>query len=174
MPKPPDTTAHLALEGADARHFCAAQGWLELGSHIEANAELEKITPANRTRVNVLHLRWHIYAKAGQWDACLDLGEALVKLAPSAPQGWINRSVALHVLNRTQDAFDLLEPAAELFSGEWLVRYNLAAFACNLGRQEEMLVWLGKAFKVGNARAMKLMALDDPDIEPFWAEIGEI
>jgi len=28
----------------DVRHLEAAQGWLELGNHLEANEELEKIT----------------------------------------------------------------------------------------------------------------------------------
>lgn len=33
------------LEHPDLHHLRAAVGWLELGKHIEANEELEKITP---------------------------------------------------------------------------------------------------------------------------------
>ena len=33
------------LEPPDSFHLLAAQGWLELGNHVEANEELDKITP---------------------------------------------------------------------------------------------------------------------------------
>jgi hypothetical protein len=33
--------------------------------------------------------------------------------------------------------------------------------------------WLEKAFEVGNPRKIKLLALEDPDLEPLWAKIGE-
>jgi hypothetical protein len=36
------------------------------------------------------------------------------------------------------------------------------------------LAWLEKAFELGDPKQLKLMALDDPDLEPFWTEIGEI
>jgi hypothetical protein len=33
---------------------------------------------------------------------------------------------------------------------------------------------VGEAFDLGNAKALKLMALDDPDFEPLWTEIGGV
>jgi hypothetical protein len=30
------------------------------------------------------------------------------------------------------------------------------------------------AFDLGNSKELKLMALDDPDLEALWTEIGEI
>src|SRR5947209_7357308 len=93
-------------------HLKAAEGWLELGNHLEANEELENIPPALRSHPDVLQLRWQIYAKAKKWDACVDLGEALVKLAPDREISWIHRSVALHAQKRYQEAWELLEPAA--------------------------------------------------------------
>lgn len=36
------------LELHDQRHLDAAQGWLELVNHLEANEELENITAKNR------------------------------------------------------------------------------------------------------------------------------
>jgi hypothetical protein len=46
------TTANLfavqSLTPPDSYHLEAAQGWLELGNHLEANEELEKISPALR------------------------------------------------------------------------------------------------------------------------------
>jgi tetratricopeptide (TPR) repeat protein len=98
----------------------------------------------------------------------------MVKLAPYLPAGWIQRSYALHKLKRTQEASDELLPAVDLFPREWLIRYNLACYACRLGNENIALAHLWRAFELGDAKKVKLMALDDPDLEPFWAEIGEM
>jgi hypothetical protein len=50
------------------------------------------------------------------------------------------------------------------------MRYNLACYECQLGRLELAKEWLEKAFKLGDAKKMKLAALDDPDLEPLWRD----
>jgi hypothetical protein len=65
-------------------------------------------------------------------------------------------------------------PAAVLFPNEWIIRYNLACYACQLGNHQEAWKWLEIAFNLGDANQVKLMALDDPDLEPIWADISEI
>src|SRR5258706_13055014 len=97
-----------AFSNSDVHHLRAAEGWVELGNHLEANEELEKITPELRAHPDVLALRWQIYAKAEKWNACLDIATAITKLAPDQPMGWIHRSFALHEPKRTQDAWDNL------------------------------------------------------------------
>jgi tetratricopeptide (TPR) repeat protein len=164
----------LPLAGTDQMHLNAAEGWLGLGNHLEANAELENVTAAFRSHPAVLELRWHIYAKAKKWDACVDVASAVVKMAPDLVNGWIHRSFALHALKRTQEASDLLLAAADRFPKAWLVRYNLACYACQLGNNEEAWDWLEEAFDLGECNQVKIMALDDPDLEQFWAEISEI
>ena len=52
------------LENPDLLHLQAAAGWLELGNHIEANEELEKITPKLRAHPDVLEVCWQVYAAA--------------------------------------------------------------------------------------------------------------
>lgn len=54
------------------------------------------------------------------------------------------------------------------------MRYNLACYECQLGRLEQAKSWLEKAFGVGDPKKVKLMALEDPDLEPLWREIGKI
>ncbi|MDB6112704.1 MAG: hypothetical protein JWR69_4454 [Pedosphaera sp.] len=44
------------LAPPDSQHLKAAQGWLELGIHVEANAELDKITATLRSHPDVLEL----------------------------------------------------------------------------------------------------------------------
>ena len=90
------------LQAPDSHHLRAAEGWLGLGNHLEANEELERITPQLRAHPDVLEVRWHIYAKETKWDACVDIAGAIIKLAPNRPDAWIHRSFALHELKRTQ------------------------------------------------------------------------
>jgi hypothetical protein len=49
---------------SDKFHLRAAVGWLELGNHIEADAELDNISPEWRACPAVLEVRWHIYSEA--------------------------------------------------------------------------------------------------------------
>src|SRR5664280_998989 len=161
------------LEPPDSIHLQAAQGWLELGNHIEADAELDNITPQLRAHPAVLEVRWEIYAKAKKWDACLDIASALVQMVPDHPLGWIHRWFCLHELKHTAEARDNLLRVVDKFPINATMRYNLACYECQLGRLEQAKEWLKKAFALGNARKMKLAALDDPDLQPLWKEIGK-
>jgi hypothetical protein len=67
----------------------------------------------------------------------VEIGEALVKTAPARPDSWIHRSYAQHELKRTEEASDLLLPAAHLFPGHWQIVYNLACYASRLGNLDE-------------------------------------
>ena len=60
------------------------------------------------------------------------------------------------------------------FPEDPIMRYNLACYECQLGRLEQAKNWLQKAFEVGDSKELKLMALTDPDLEPFRREIGEL
>lgn len=162
------------LESEDTQHLHAAEGWLELGNHIEANEELEKISPQFRTHPDVLEQRWLIYALEAKWKVCLDIATTIVQLAPERARGWIDRSFALQELKRPQEAFNLLLPAADMFPKNWTIPYNLACYEIKLGNLTTAWQWLERAFKVGDAREIKLMALDDPDLEKIWTAIGKV
>jgi tetratricopeptide (TPR) repeat protein len=156
---------------SDVRHLAAAMESFAAGHHAEALRELQRMSLAGRADIDVMDLSCHVLAGLERWEECLELGEALVKAEPKAPHGWTNRSAALYRLNRAQEAFDSLRLAAELFPDEWGIRYELACYCCTLGRLEETLDWLEEAFELGDAKTVKLMALDDPDLEPIWAKI---
>jgi tetratricopeptide (TPR) repeat protein len=160
-----------SLAPPDTLHLLAAQGWLELGNHIEANEELENITPELRAHPAVLGVRWEIYAAAKKWEATLDIAAALIQLDPDDPLGWVHRSFALHELKRTAEARDNLLRVVDKFPASATMRYNLACYECQLGRLKQAKNWLEKAFEVGESKKIKLMALGDPDLEPLWREI---
>ncbi|MGO9203556.1 MAG: TPR end-of-group domain-containing protein [Limisphaerales bacterium] len=162
-----------ALQPPDCFHLEAAQGCLELGDHIETNEELENISAGLRAHPDVLKVRWEIYAAAKKWEAALDIAAALVRLAPEEAFGWVNRSFCLHELRRTAEARDGLLPVVEKFPDDAIMRYNLACYECQLGRIDQARRWLEKSFEIGDPRKLKLMALDDPDLEPLWKNLRE-
>ena len=125
------------LEPPDKFHVVAAQGWLELGDHIAANDELEKVSAHLRAHPDVLDVRWQIYARAEKWEACADIAEAIIKLDPNRPDAWIHRSYALHELGRTQEAFDQLLPVTDKFPKVWTIAYNLSCYCAQLGRLDQ-------------------------------------
>ena len=61
-------------------------------------------------------------------------------------------------------------PAA-LFPVDEIIPYDLACVCCGLKRLDEARSWLAKAIEAGG-NAIKLKALDDPDLEPIWKGIG--
>ena len=99
-----------SLQPPDNHCLHAAIGWLELGNHTEANEELEKISHGLRAHLDVLEVRLEIYAKAKKWAMCVDIAGAIIKLDPTRPDAWIQRSFALHGMKQPQMALDQLLP----------------------------------------------------------------
>jgi len=161
------------LEYQDQRHLEAAEGWLGLGNQVEAFEELELITPQLRVHPDVLEIRWQIYAQEKKWEACVDIARAITKLAPSLSNGWIHWAFSLHELKRTKEAKEVLLPVLNKFPKEPIMRYNLACYCCQLGNLKESRAWLEKTFELAGKNEVKLMALNDHDLEPLWREIGK-
>lgn len=159
------------LQSPDIHHLNAAEGWLELGNHREALAELERISAAEQGRLEVLGVRWSITAQFKSWEECVRIGTSIVELAPKEVFGWIHRSYALHELKRTQEARDLLLPAVKKFPKNETIPYNLACYECQLGEVDAARDWLRRAMKLRHPAALKAQALEDPDLKPLWPEI---
>lgn len=154
------------MSPADVHHLRAIEGWLELGNPGEAQAEFDQMAPALREHPELMILGARIQAGLGQWAACVAIGEKLVRTAPDRPQGWIDRSYALHELKRTQEALDQLRPAAERFPDIWTIPYNLGCYCAQLGRLADAETWLRKALAM-DAAAVWAVAMTDPDLKPL-------
>jgi hypothetical protein len=167
------------LAPPDSFHLQAAQGWLGLGCVAEAHAELDQIAPQLRVHADVLELRWQMAAEARQWEACLEIATTLTRIDPRPPVGWIYKSQALHELKRTREAWDNLLPVADKFTqmraDRHVIPYNLARYGCRLGRLAEARAWLTWAFTVSSdAPALKLRALEEPDLGTLWLAIDKM
>ena len=108
------------LQHPDPMHLEAAAGWIQLGDYDSANDELEKIRAEWRAHPDVLDLRWLIYSHHEQWDACLDIASAVVKMAPDQAAGWVDKGYSLRRATGggIEKAKPVLLEAAKLFPGD--------------------------------------------------------
>ena len=158
------------LKHPDPMHLSAAAGWIQLGDYDAANDELENIRAEWRAHPDVLNLRWLIYSNDEQWDACLDIASAIVKMAPDRVWGWIHKAYALRRATGggIEKAKPVLLEAAKLFPDDDIIQYNLACYCAQLGQLDAAQEHLDKSYELGDAKQIKLMALDDDDLKPLW------
>jgi len=148
-------------------------GWLELGVPDEAEAELGRISVALQVHPDVLEARWLILAQTKRWEAALEIARNLLKCAPNRSSGWLHQAYSLRRVPAAglQEAWEALLPAYTKFPREATIPYNLSCYACQMAQLDEARTWLRRACKLGGKRRIKQMALDDPDLQPLWAEI---
>ena len=158
------------LKHPDPMHLEAAAGWIQLGDYDSANDELEKIRAEWRAHPDVLDLRWLIYSNDEQWDACLDIASAIVKMVPDRAQGWLDKAFSLRRANDggVEKAKTVLLEAAKLFPDDDMIQYNLACYCAQMGQLDAAQEHLDKSYELGDAKQIKLMALDDEDLKPLW------
>jgi predicted Zn-dependent protease len=164
----------MKLGFSDQRQLDAAEGWLGLGNWLEANEELERISPEMRAHPFVLRVRWEICAKAAKWEMAVEIARTLSEVLPNNSWGWIQMAYSLHELKRTQEAKNVLLPLVDRFPDDSTLCYNLACYCCQLGELKEAWQWLKKAIDQAGKKDIRIMALDDPDLEPLWTQISEL
>ena len=166
------------LSPADRTHVQAAEGWLDLGNHVEANAELENLAPANRAHPDLLQVRWRVYAKAGKWAACLDIATSLTQMTPRRRFGWVHRAISLDRLQRPAEAKELLLSAVEKLGPCSTFAFHLACVCARLGQLVEAKRWVKQAIGLAQDRAtldrLRLRVLDEPALEEFWRQVGDL
>ena len=159
-----------AIQPPESMYLEAAKGWYLLGSPAEARQELNLLPARLQEHPDVLEVRFAIASKQKAWTECMEISAALLRVAPYRPTSWINCAVTLHELKQTQEAWDALYTVRERFPEVPTIPYNLACYACQLGRIEDSRQYLRKALSQGG-QPMREFALEDPDLEPLWGEI---
>jgi tetratricopeptide (TPR) repeat protein len=132
---------------------------------------LDKISEPFRNHPDALEIRWSIRAKSGDWTGALQTAQTLMASAPKRSFGWIHAAFSLHELGRTPEAYELLLPTTARFPGEWVIRYNLACYSCQMGKMDEAMEWFEKARVIGDPAQLAAMALEDPDLASLRSRI---
>ena len=132
----------MKFTAADIHCLNVAEGWLELGNHLEVDKELDNITPEFRAHPIVLQMRWRVHSQAKKWDLCIEIASAWTRLNPDDEQAVVNLGNSLYFNGRTQEAFDCVSGVMKRFPENAILRYNLACYAAQLGRLEDAKLWL--------------------------------
>jgi tetratricopeptide (TPR) repeat protein len=122
---------------------------------------------------NILLVHWEIYTRGHNWAAANNTALAIMNAMAAEPIGWIYRSFALHQLGRLSEAYANLLAASKRFPTDWRIPYNLASYASKLGDRAGAWNWLDRAIELGDADAIKSLALEDPIFRSFWQDLGK-
>jgi len=156
------------LDPADQAHLRAATGFVELAMPLEADEELDRITPEKRALPAVQAVRLLVYLLSERWESAAVLARHFAReIEPTNAQWWISWAYAARRAESLQAAQAILlscEPL--LHSQEPTINFNLACYAAQLGELKEAKAWLRKA--IGLDARMKLRALEEPDLAPIW------
>jgi predicted Zn-dependent protease len=158
------------IQPPESLYLEAAKGWYMLGDLVEARHELDLLPRRLQDHPDVLEVRFAVSCKEKQWTECMEISAALLSVAPDRPTSWINCAVTLHELKQTEQAWDALYTVREKFPEVSAIPYNLACYACQLGRIEDSRRYLRKALSKGG-KQLREFALEDPDLKPLWREI---
>lgn len=67
-PRGDSTRNAMPLEEREQRHVTAAQGFVELGMFVDADAELDRVDPFCRNLPEVLEVRARVYSALKRWE----------------------------------------------------------------------------------------------------------
>lgn len=148
-----------------ARHFNAAQGYLELGMIREAVGELESIDPASRELPAVVSLRISLYFAMEKWTSAESDARQMVKSDPAEPGWWVQWAYATRRCRSIGEARQILLDAGKQHPQDATIQFNLGCYACQMGNLEEAGKRVEKAISLDSR--FREMAADDPDLAPL-------
>jgi Tfp pilus assembly protein PilF len=144
----------------------AAVGYLELGMAEDAANEIECIPPDQKNSSEVLGVRMEIYQAAEKWSLMAVVARELWKRHQDQPVYWNHFAWAVRRAESVGSANAILLQAVEKFPEDAMTNYNLGCYTCQLGDLASAKAFVGDAIKLD--AKFKLLALDDPDLEPLW------
>ena len=148
------------------RHLTEAVGYLELGMLQDSWDALENIPAEERHLPPVLQVRLEIYRRMGKYEGMATMAEHLTKVFPEDSQNWISLAYAQRRYLDLKTAEKTLLEAQKRFPEEATIPFNLACYACQMGRLDEAREKLAKA--IAMEPAFKSAALEDEDLKPIW------
>jgi len=156
----------MPLEPEDLAHLTAAEGYVDLGMHLDANEELEQIDPDVRHVPEVLEQRVRIYFALKKWELLYTVASRLVEFNPDEPSWRVSLAYATRRTESIVAAKDVLIEGLSRTPEIAVFHYNLACYECQLGNIEAAKEHLSKAFTLD--KGFRQIALEDADLEPLW------
>ena len=99
----------------------------------------------------------------------LEVGPILCQQQPDEFEGHIHLATALHALNRTAEAREVLLKVVDKFPSAYPIPFALACYACRLGNIEEARRWWNKARALTNNKdKLEELARTERDLQALW------
>ena len=156
------------LEPPDRFYLQAATGWLELGNHREAEAELAQMRPEHHALPEVLEVRFQAVVGQKRYPEGLEIARLQVHTDPTDHRGHMNLGNALFWLDQPQAACDVVTAVLAKFPQVSALPYNLACYCVRLGQPDQAREWLDRSIKAGRRDNIIAYALGDPDLRELW------
>jgi tetratricopeptide (TPR) repeat protein len=144
------------------RKIAAAQGYIVLGLYPEARDQIDALPQELTKRTDVIELRVLCNMGQQQWGDALIDALWLCSQEQHEPGGYIHAAYCLHELGRTKEALKLLSAGPASLRKKAVYFYNLGCYSAKLGKIQEALKFLEKAF--ARDPALRRSARKDPDL----------
>ena len=158
----------MSLSRDTRRRLEYVQGYLGLGMHREAWAELEGIKAEEQLQPPVRSARLDYHLMLKQWKKAVVVGGELARAHPTLEHAWIGWAFGLRELGRVEEARAILV-AAEPHHGKTsaVLHYNLACYDSLLGALKSAKARLARACRMDEQ--FKVAAKEDPDLAALRA-----
>jgi tetratricopeptide (TPR) repeat protein len=153
----------MPLSKEERQHLDAAQGFLELGMFLDADAELDRIDPYSRHPPEVLKVRVQVYLSLKKWDLVQVVAKKLADYDPSESKWIAIWTEALRKTGAVEPAKAILLDAVERLPNSGRLQYELACCECLQGETEVAKARLKHALKIDPS--LWVSALEEPDLE---------
>ena len=144
-----------------------AEGFLELGLHLEAWEELERLPDAARAHPDVLLLRMDILLGMERWQDAVTLGAGCCMNWRTHDVFFLRTAGALMHLRDYENALVLLKSAPGSLHAKPEYHYAIARCAARLGLTSDAKTALKECLSLD--KSYRQRALGNPDLEPIWA-----
>jgi len=164
--KRPDVT-ELPIEVVQLLSRC--EGFVELKMPDRADRELDSISPEFQQHFYVRWMRVAVLQVRKSWSKALPLALALRDECPTDAGFWIQLAYITRRAENIETARIILSEAMTLFPDNDTIRYNMACYACQLGRMDEARKLLRKA--IAADETWRKAALNDDDLQELHDEL---
>ncbi len=157
-----------ALPHPDYFHLRAARGWMELGNHVEAEAELVQLRHESMAHPDVLEAWFQALVGQKRHAEGLVIARRQIEHDDGDHRGHLNLGNSLFWLGETEAACEAVGSVLGRFPKVSALPYNLACYCVRLGKIDEARGWLDKSFAMGRRENIVAYALTDPDLSALW------
>jgi tetratricopeptide (TPR) repeat protein len=152
------------------RGLLAVEGYIDLGMYKEAQRELNAIDPAYLIFEETLVLQLCVFAGLQRWKDARELSTSLAEQDPDNPQWTIWSASAACRLQSVEVAKKILQQALVSHPDNANIHYNLSCYETRLRHFHKAQRHLLRAIQIDPR--FKMLAMDDADLEPLFAEVA--